>query len=95
MWKNVRSIRLIHFVIYPLLTVSPPNYHLNDTPIPLPLTFPRVAKRDYECNAIIVCRKYDRKFEFIFATEFQRTFLRPINLIPFFNCISDNKYTNK
>lgn len=61
----------------------------------LPLTFPRVAKRDYECNAIIVFRKYDRKFEFIFATEFQRTFLRPINLIPFFNCISDNKYINK
>ena len=91
---SIRIHCLIHFVIYPLLTVLLPHYHLNDAPSSRRLCT-KSRKRNYECDDAIIASEntISEMFEFIFTTE--DIFAAVINLIPFLNCIFDNKSANK
>lgn len=88
---SIRIHCLIHFVIYPLLTVLLPYYHLNDALVDCT----KSQKRNYECDDAIIASEntISGMFEFIFTTE--DIFAAVINLIPFLNCIFDNKSANK
>lgn len=62
----------------------------------LPLTLHKESqKRDYECNAIIVSENTISKSLNLFSKVPADIFATIINLIPFFNCVFDNKYSNK